>query len=95
MQVLKYKLAVKENQKISMPKGATPLKVIDQGRGVLALWAAIDETAEKEDVHFYIVATGRQLIPDPVCYIDTVQQSNGNTWHIFVKHTGAAVADAE
>ncbi len=87
MQVFKYNLAVKENQKISMPKGATPLKVIDQGRGVLALWAVVEETAEREDVHIYIISTGKPMTPDPICYIDTVKQSNGNVCHVFIKAT--------
>ena len=83
--VFKTTLEIADEQKVELQKGSLIVKVGVQ-EDIVTLWYICDPEAELVKETFYVIATGQQ-VPDtfPGQYIDSVQKSNGNVWHVFFK----------
>lgn len=81
--IWKIPLVLNDFQTISVPAGCEYLTVQDQ-RGVLCLWAIVDDEAAKVSRSIRIVGTGHATAhsQNENTYIGTVQQ-NGFVWHVF------------
>lgn len=77
----KYEIATADRQTVSIPRGASILKVALDPVGHLCLWAAVDPDARHDLVEIIIVGTGRPL-PHVGSYIGSVVH-NSFVWHVF------------
>lgn len=81
----KYKLEIKDRQRLELPKNARVLTIQMQNKD-LCLWAIVDTSNEYTPRYFHIVGTGNE-VPENVKYITTVQDERFDlasyVWHIF------------
>lgn len=81
--IYKYELQVTDYQEIYPPKGFQILTVQMQ-RGVICLWALVDNTQPTEMVSIAVVGTGNPFPWEPLWkYVGTVQQGEFLVWHVF------------
>lgn len=81
--ILKWSLAVTDEQVIQMPAGAKLLSVQMQ-RGVPQLWAMVDPDAPREARTIVVVGTGNPIHSKLGAFIGTVQMMDGAlVWHVF------------
>jgi len=82
--IWKYELELSSIQAIEMPVGAEILSVGNQ-EGILAIWAMVDATGDKEQRYIEIIGTGDQ-VPTGMGvdhkFIGTVLMSPF-VWHVF------------
>jgi hypothetical protein len=79
----KYALAIKGEQEIPMPKGATLLSVQEQ-RSWPILWAEVEDEADLVSRVIHCYGTGHPLPALLGPYIGTVLQHDiGLVWHFF------------
>ena len=100
LSVFKTTLEITDEQKVTMQKGSSLVKVGNQN-GKITLWYICDPEADLVEETFYVIGTGQQL-PDtfPGLYVDTVQVQNFEeeldgqgsvrpgeifVWHVFFK----------
>jgi hypothetical protein len=85
MEIFKFYLEVRREQKIPLTKGAKILSVAEQF-GEVALWAICEPNSVIEERVIYIFGTG-QLMPkdiDSKTFLGTVVTDGGNyVWHVF------------
>ena len=87
--IWKYELEVTDLQMISVPEGAKPLSVQEQGRK-LCLWMIVNPYAVIRDDQYRvrIIGTGNpvEIEPEEGSYVGTVQFGNhGLVRHVFVE----------
>jgi hypothetical protein len=82
MKIYKYPLGFSERQTVMMPALANIIHINVQ-RGIIYIWAEVDEFNSDVPRHFRIVGTGHDL-PDNVClkYIGTCHIDN-YVWHVY------------
>ncbi len=80
--IFKYPLVHEGRQQIMIPENHRILDVQLQ-RGILCLWAEVDEGSDrKEVIEIHIVGTGQDMPLGKCEHISTVQQGE-YVWHIF------------
>jgi hypothetical protein len=80
--IYKYPIEFKPEQTID---GFAKMRFIysNYQRGVMTLWAEVDETTEKIPRTVYVVPTGRVLTHRQHNYVGTFMQGD-YVWHIYV-----------
>lgn len=85
--VWKFQLRMENTQDVSMPDGAIPLRVIEQGN-TIALWALVKPDRPKVTRQVTIVGTGAP-VDDKLGvfeYVDSVLLHGGSlVFHVFLK----------
>lgn len=83
-EIWKHPLALRELNRIRMPKGARILTVAEQN-GTGCLWEIHDVSQSNEMVErvFQIVGTGHSFDSAPMMYVGTYQTSGNFVWHVF------------
>ncbi len=85
--VFKYDAPVGYHLIIQMPRGAEILSLHVQ-RNVPRIWALVDPSAEIENRHFAVVATG-DIAPDGASFVGTFLLDGGDlVFHLFEKAGG-------
>lgn len=83
--VWKYPLDLIDIQKINMPAGARILSV-DNQKGILCLWAMVNEENPEQLRTIEIVGTGQEPIPSfHRTFIGTAVMPQF-VWHVFERH---------
>lgn len=86
--IYKYPLRLADHQILRLPEGGTVLSVQEQ-RGQLVIWAAVDMSQPDVNVEFRIVGTGNPFpndMLDGYVWLGTVQEREGVfVWHVFGK----------
>jgi len=91
--IYKYPISVTDHQNVMLPPGARIIKVAFQyidDMQQLNLWAIVDPTAVigTEITEVWIYGTGHMHNEFEGEYFDTVFDSDGYVWHVFLKHVG-------
>ncbi len=82
MRILKYTLEIGHNS-LPLPEGAQLLSVRNQ-RGVITLWALVDDTQERLYTDIHVLPTGSEVDGSSGEYFGTVQVGEF-VWHVFVE----------
>ncbi len=81
--IWKFPLLLQDHQTVKMPQFAKIISAQFQ-KGVLCLWALVDDEAPLEPRQIVICPTGGTRPDQYVNHIGTVQMANGDlVWHIF------------
>ena len=84
--IYKYNIIIGE-QVICLPKGYKILKVGQDYKEKLAIWALVDEESkEQEKVTVVVLGTGWSIptkVIEEFDFIDTIIEKCGLTWHVF------------
>ena len=84
--IYKYNITIGE-QVICLPKGYKILKVGQDYKEKLAIWALVDEESkEQEKVTVVALGTGWHIpakVIEEFDFIDTIIEKCGLTWHVF------------
>lgn len=83
MKIHKYRLSVKDHQRISLPSQSEILSVINQHDEIM-LYANVDENKEAVDIDIYIHGTGYETDKSADLFLGTVGLCDNNLiLHVF------------
>jgi hypothetical protein len=83
--IYKYPLRIDDVQGVAIPFGARILTVQEQ-KGVVTLWALVENTNTPEMWEVRIVGTGNSAPGEGFDYVGSVQTSGGRfVWHVFAR----------
>ena len=84
--IYKYNITIGE-QVICLPKGYKILKVGQDGKENLTMWALVDEESkEQEKVTVVVLGTGWSVptkVAEEFDFIDSIIEKCGLVWHVF------------
>lgn len=83
--VFKYKLAIEDHQKLTLPVHSTILSVINQNEEVVLYAKVNDEQKNTSDIDIYIHGTGHEVAKEADLFLGTVALRNG----VFILHVFA------
>lgn len=83
--IWKFVIPLKDESKISMPKGFKILSCQKQ-QGEICVWARVNDKAKQVEVSFAVVGTGHPYPSDAWNYVGTVVDGDFYVWHVFYKY---------
>jgi len=83
--VYKYRLGepglVYREQVLTVPRGAKPMLVAEQGE-YLCLWLLVDLREPEARVLVYVIGTG-EVVPARAEHLGSGIRASGNVWHVY------------
>lgn len=86
LRVLRYRLAITDEQTVIMPQPANVLSVAvsrEDPNGLIDLWAIGGDGYRPVEVPIFVHGTGHPMIDAPSAFVGTVVTPNQLVWHVF------------
>lgn len=82
--VHKFPFEIKEFQQIDVPRGAVPLLVGVDPKGVPAIWFEVDTQKPVRPVVIYVFGTGHEITEDATIHLGSfVWKHTSTVWHVY------------